>query len=194
MPDLVEIGPEWDPAAHDYGDGNFFPSTGPGREMAMIMGLAALSSLALVGVGAFFTAAAVETGEALTVTYVTAEGTAMVFAGGTTLTAGQAVIVTTVTSGGLATEPAAVTALMSSIGFRLLSLEGLLALAAYEPPTPFWGHYGEFGNYMGNFYPNALPGGGLTTPPGFPGFPGGGHQYGKVCYMLDGVEYCHLQY
>jgi hypothetical protein len=46
----VEIGPEWDPAAHDYGDGNFFPSTEPGRDMAAMMGLVTLGAIS-AGVG-----------------------------------------------------------------------------------------------------------------------------------------------
>lgn len=48
----VEIGPEWDPAAHDYENaetGSYFPSTGPGREMALVMGLGTLAALAAVG-------------------------------------------------------------------------------------------------------------------------------------------------
>lgn len=58
----VEIGTDWDPAAHDYGNGGFLPSTGPGREMAGIMGITTLAALSAVGVGAYFSAAAVGTG------------------------------------------------------------------------------------------------------------------------------------
>lgn len=52
----VEIGPEWDPAAHNYENaetGSYFPATGPGREMAMVMGLTTLAALTAVGAAAF---------------------------------------------------------------------------------------------------------------------------------------------
>src|SRR5438045_3534395 len=52
----VEIGSEWDPAAHDYGNGNYLPSTEPGRAMAGIMGLTALAAMGAAGVGFFLSA------------------------------------------------------------------------------------------------------------------------------------------
>lgn len=190
----VEIGPEWDPAAHDYGNGGFLPETGPGREMAAIMGLTALSAFAMVGVGAFFTHAAIAVGEATTITYTV--GGAAVYAGGSTLTSGQAAILATIASGGLDGEVVAVSAILSSWGMQMFTLDSLLALAAFDVSSnhSFRTHFGNSGSWMGNYVSG---GGGYANPPGFPGFPGVGYPAAAgalVCYYIGHDRYCFWSY
>lgn len=180
-----------------------------------IMGLAALSAFALVGVGAFCTYAAAEAGTALDISYVI--GGSTIVAGGTALTEGQIGLITMIDAielsealseaGGIAWggSPAAQLALESLLESSLLetfSVESLIALAAYQPSPLDGPAYGYFGGYLGNFA-HGLPGnGGLTTPPGFPDFPGHGYPVfdpgagaqGFSCVKVGDTDYCHWEY
>lgn len=187
---VVEIGPEWDPAAHDYNDF----STPDGRLMGQIMGLTALSAFALIGIGAFCTVAAAEVGTALDITYTV--GGSTIIAGGTAMTEGQAAILAVSEAEGMTGFGAALLETIIEGGFTaLFSVESLLALSNYQipynPQAPNF--YGGLGNYLGWFVPG---GGGITEPPGFPGFPGHGYPVGGgwVCWVHNDVEYCHWEY
>lgn len=202
----VEIGPEWDPGAHDY-EATLTP--GATLYVTGVMGLVGMGAFSLLGIGAFFTyeAAVASPAAVTTVTYVIGSGanaTTVIYAaaeGGVVLTESQATFVAMVEAGGMASEPVSVTAILASWGFQATWTEGeLLILAAYEPPTPLdRTNYGNFGAYLG-YFQYGLPGGGLTTPPGFPGFPGVGYPFepgephGFFCVKYDDVDYCHWQY
>lgn len=187
----VEIGPEWDPAAHDYGNGSYLPSTSPGREMALVMGLTAVTAFSLAGVGAFFTygAAAVATSASpLTPVLV---GSANCFVDGTALTAVQleelaALDAVALANPGLAGGLyAAVQQLGLTWGLDTISVDGLIALAAFDVnagPLPW--HYGDFGSYLG--WNSGIPGiGGYSGTPGFPDFPARTvHPRHRECYSI----------
>lgn len=184
----------FDPITNDW-MGNFMS-----EDEIRFAGLVGLTAFGTIAYGAFFTyGAAAVTPPTLsvpaTVTFTSAGvgvGTAtFVNSSAVPLTMGQMQSLAAMQAGTLGFSEGAVAAILESWGMTAFSLEGLLALALYIPPPLFNEHFGNFGAYIGNFVPG---GGGLTTPPGFPGFPGGGHQYGKICYIMDGVEYCHLEY
>lgn len=186
MPDIVEIGPEWDPGAHDY------EATSTPLErgiLAGVLGLAAVSAFSLVGVGAFFTteaAAAGAIGEGVTVngttyygiTQATAEALYAAEAAGFSQEAATAVVSSGVMGGGSALDAAA-----------------LIALQDWEPPSP--NQFSQFGHYMGPYALFGNPLGGIQTPPGFPGFFGGPGVtlppgVFRVCFELEatGITYC----
>lgn len=199
----VEIGEEWDPGAHDYGQ----YTTDDGRLLGQMMALGALSAFALIGVGAFCAYAAAELDTALTITY-TVGGTST-FAGGTALTETQAALIDFATTtdflegGVLGAGGQALNMLIDTWGLSSFTAEGLIALAAYQPSPLDAANYGYFGGYLGNFgFGNGLPGGGLTTPPGFPGFPGFGYPVWDpfagaghfFCVKINDDYMCHWEY
>lgn len=159
-----------------------------------IMGLATLSAFAVIGIGAFFTYAAAETGAALDISYTVGGSTIM--AGGTALTEGQAVILAVAEAEGITGFGAALLEVIIDGGFTaLFSVDSLVALSLYRPSPLDTTNFGNFGSYLGRFA-NGLPGGGLTTPPGFPGFIGGGYPPGSffVCYKVNDEYMCHRVY
>lgn len=198
---VVEIGPEWDPGAHDY-EGTMTP--GATLYVAGVMGLLCMSAFAMISVGAFFTyeaAAAAPTGQFLTyeITYtvvdpITGElvtATQLWCTNGLVLSEGQLAILASMTSQGIGgVSPVLVAEILEAWGLTKFSLDGLLALAAFN--QFLHPYYGNFGAYLGQFLPG---GGGFSDPPGFPGFPGGGqtvhHEQSWDCVIVDEEAYCH---
>lgn len=189
----VEIGPEWDPAAHDYGNGTFFADTEEGRTAALILGLTALAAFGVVGVYAGFTYAAAVAGEATNISFTI--GGSTVVAGGTAITEGQAAVIAVAEAEGMSGFGAALLEMIIEGGFTaLLTVDSLVALSLFDHESLSPGIYGHIGSWLGQAVPG---GGGISTPPGFPGFPGGpvhtiydgfGGQY--ACVLVFGEYQC----
>lgn len=189
----VEIGPEWDPAAHDYGNGTFFAGTEEGRTAAMIMGLTALAAFGAAGVYAGFTYAAAVAGEATSISYTI--GGSTIIAGGTAMTSGQAAVIAVAEAEGMTGFGAALLEVIIDGGFTaLFSAEGIVALSLFDHESLSPGIYGNIGGWLGQ----GLPGGsfgGSGTPPGFPGFPAN-TVYGNFsgtygCILVFGEYQCY---
>ena len=200
MPDYP---PGYDPIQADYNSGSYVSP-----EDQAIGGLIGLSAFGMIGVVALFTAeaavAAPLTTVAVTFSFQAQPGGPVVTGvktfctNGLTVTQSQQQIIGTINSmgvGGLA--PATVAKMVEAWGWTLLGADGLLALAAFNNPSEF---FGNFGGWLGGFVPG---GGGFTTPPGFPGFPAntvygnfsgapGGPTYG--CVEIDGEQECFYYY
>lgn len=183
---MADFPPGYDPIQADYTGGSYVSHTDQA-----IGGLIGLSAFALISVGAFFTLGAAVAGTAVE------EGITI---GGTTyygVTQAEAQILAAIGEGPITAEAAEVIATLGPMGTPpVLDAAAILALDAWRPPLLDAGTYGNFGSYMGTFA-NGLPGGGLTTPPGFPGFLGVGYSVGTgtfCCVKVNDDWQCHWQY
>lgn len=187
------VGSVFDPIRAD------FPAqTSPYTDIT-IAGLTALAAFGVIGVGAFFSAAAVESGTATGSVYIVngveyvaesqeiAEAWAAVdeaIANGTAIPQGASDVLTTSLT---ASESPFLAGGMNSVA-------ALAALASYQPPNP--NQYKHFGHYMGPYANGGGPGnpGGGNTDPWFvdPSHPGA---IGKICYTWpDGELLCYWIY
>lgn len=171
---------------------------GSENETERLLGsLGFLAAFALVSVGAYFTPAQAALGAGapiyvngtayygITLEEATTIDAALVAADAGDLTLMTPAIGELITASGLAGTTGS---------FRILSLEAMVALATYS--VAHNAHfYGNFGSYLGSFTPF---GGGLTAPPGFPGFPGVGYPnpFGTghfFCVKVGDTTFCHWE-
>ncbi len=167
--DLNDLGPQWDVRQANR----------PHTEDAMVTGLICLSAFTMMGIGAFFTYAAIEAGTATDISFVI--GGSTIVAGGTALTEGQCIVMEMVLIEDINVEMGgAVQGILATCigtwGMEVFSLDSLILLAQYN--TSFnSSHYNNMTNYMAGYYVGLGSGGPGSDPgyhaPGGGGFPGG---------------------
>lgn len=160
MPDLLPS--YYDPVHANYqGAVNQFYA-------AEIGALIGLSAFAAIGIGTFFTSGTAVAGTAPGAAVV-ASPTATAFTAGTTITQAQATIMAVLRTGEMTgAGQATLEALVESWGLETFSVEGLIALTAYNSDSAYGSHFFEPG--LGGYYgvPHSFPGVGFL-PAGPPG-------------------------